>query len=292
MQRVLPKVSAWPRVIAFSHRVCAVQLAAKYGFDFELVTYIWPRWLRRQTEKQRVIWGYKILFLDVLFPLDVERVIFVDADQIVRDDLNKLHALDLEGATYAFTPFCSLPSNRRIETKGSLPCLLLLCGSWSSLGTKGFASGSRATGRRRWARSLTTLAVLAPLFCLAVLVCGSCPRHAALFVVDLKRFRQQVGLVPLSLGVAHFVAQAAGDILRGSYHQLSADPNSLSNLDQDLPNVLQSRLPIFSLPEEWLWCETWCTGEWRVGAAHQPTRCAFQTKASPRPSPSICARTR
>lgn len=79
--------------------------------------------------------------------------------------------------------------------------------------------------------------------------------------MDLKRFRQQ----------------AAGDILRGSYHQvcslalgltclflpvcrqLSADPNSLANLDQDLPNALQGRLPIYSLPEEWLWCETWCT---------------------------------
>lgn len=73
--------------------------------------------LQRQTEKQRVIWGYKILFLDVLFPLDVERVIFVDADQIVRADLTALHTLDLEGAPYAFTPFCSLPSNRNVEVR-------------------------------------------------------------------------------------------------------------------------------------------------------------------------------
>lgn len=93
-------------------------LAQHYGFSYELVTYNWPRWLRHQTVKQRQIWGMKILFLDVLFPLDVERVIFVDADQIVRDDLNKLHTLDLEGAVYAFTPFCSQPSNRRLETKG------------------------------------------------------------------------------------------------------------------------------------------------------------------------------
>jgi UDP-glucose:glycoprotein glucosyltransferase len=70
---------------------------------------------------------------------------------------------------------------------------------------------------------------------------------------------------------------AAGDILRGHYQQLSADPNSLANLDQDLPNNLQREVPIFSLPEDWLWvspklflpyrkpshnlshqCETWC----------------------------------
>ena len=30
--------------------------------------YDWPSHLREQTEKQRLIWGYKILFLDVLFP--------------------------------------------------------------------------------------------------------------------------------------------------------------------------------------------------------------------------------
>merc|ERR1712129_269106 len=67
---------------------------------------------------------------------------------------------------------------------------------------------------------------------------------SALFVVDLERFR--------SFG--------AGDILRESYQQLTKDPHSLSNLDQDLPNYVQAgSLPIFSLPQEWLWCETWCS---------------------------------
>ncbi|KAI4242200.1 MAG: hypothetical protein L6R42_011078 [Xanthoria sp. 1 TBL-2021] len=54
---------------------------------------------------------------------------------------------------------------------------------------------------------------------------------------------------------------AAGDRLRQQYHSLSADPNSLSNLDQDLPNHMQHVLPIHSLPQEWLWCETWCADE-------------------------------
>ena len=31
----------------------------------------------QQTDKQRIIWGYKILFLDVMFPLDVKKIIFV-----------------------------------------------------------------------------------------------------------------------------------------------------------------------------------------------------------------------
>jgi UDP-glucose:glycoprotein glucosyltransferase len=54
---------------------------------------------------------------------------------------------------------------------------------------------------------------------------------------------------------------AAGDRLRGQYQMLSADKNSLSNLDQDLPNHMQHHIPIKSLPQEWLWCETWCSDE-------------------------------
>jgi UDP-glucose:glycoprotein glucosyltransferase len=71
-------------------------MAAAYGFEVELVTYKWPDWLRQQTEKQRIIWGYKILFLDVLFPLDVRKIIYVDADQVLRADLRELWDMDLK----------------------------------------------------------------------------------------------------------------------------------------------------------------------------------------------------
>ena len=36
-----------------------------------------------------------------------------------------------------------------------------------------------------------------------------------------------------------YIYQAAGDTYRSTYHSLTADPSSLSNLDQDLPNYLQ-----------------------------------------------------
>ncbi|KAL7270804.1 killer toxin resistant protein [Rhizina undulata] len=177
-------------------------MAKEYGFEYELVTYKWPHWLRAQKEKQREIWGYKILFLDVLFPLDVDKVIFVDADQIVRTDMKELVDLDLHGAPYGFTPMCD--SREEIE-------------------------GFRFWKQGYWKNFLRGL-----------------PYHiSALYVVDLKRFRQI----------------AAGDRLRQQYHQLSADPQSLANLDQDLPNHMQTMLPIYSLPQEWLWCETWCSDE-------------------------------
>lgn len=79
-------------------------MAAEYGFQYEFVTYKFPPWLRAQTEKQRIIWAYKILFLDVLFPLDLDKIIFVDADQIVRVDMKELVDVDLHGRVYGMAP--------------------------------------------------------------------------------------------------------------------------------------------------------------------------------------------
>ncbi|KAI9735982.1 MAG: hypothetical protein M1834_001448 [Cirrosporium novae-zelandiae] len=177
-------------------------LATEYGFEYEMVTYKWPHWLRAQKEKQREIWGYKMLFLDVLFPLSLDKVIFVDADQIVRTDMYDLVTHDLEGAPYGFTPMCD--SRESME-------------------------GFRFWKTGYWRTQLRGR-----------------PYHiSALYVVDLRRFREV----------------AAGDRLRQQYQMLSADPASLSNLDQDLPNNMQMMLPIHSLPREWLWCETWCADE-------------------------------
>lgn len=182
-------------------------LAAEYGFKYEMVTFKWPHWLRAQKEKQREIWGYKILFLDVLFPLSLDKVIFVDADQIVRTDLIDLVNHDLEGRPYGFTPMC----DSRTEMEGF-----------------------RFWKQGYWANYLKGL-----------------PYHiSALYVVDLRRFREI----------------AAGDRLRQTYHALSQDPNSLANLDQDLPNHMQFNIPIHSLPQEWLWCETWCSDESQADA--------------------------
>jgi len=73
---------------------------------------------------------------------------------------------------------------------------------------------------------------------------------SALYVVDVAKLRQN----------------GYGDQIRVTYDGLSRDPGSLSNLDQDLPNYLQHMIPIYSLPQEWLWCETWCTEETKARA--------------------------
>ncbi|KAL2342225.1 hypothetical protein Fmac_010165 [Flemingia macrophylla] len=174
-------------------------MAQEYGFECELITYKWPTWLHKQKEKQRIIWAYKILFLDVIFPLSLEKVIFVDADQIVRADMGELYDMDIKGKPLAYTPFCD--NNKEMD-------------------------GYRFWRQGFWKDHLR----------------GKPYHISALYVVDLKKFRET----------------AAGDNLRVFYETLSKDPNSLSNLDQDLPNYAQHIVPIFSLPQEWLWCESWC----------------------------------
>eukprot|EP00178_Gracilaria_changii_P015930 TRINITY_DN447_c0_g1_i1.p1 TRINITY_DN447_c0_g1~~TRINITY_DN447_c0_g1_i1.p1 ORF type:complete len:1580 (-),score=271.61 TRINITY_DN447_c0_g1_i1:7291-12030(-) len=187
--------------------------AARHGAEVGMVTYGWPGWLRAQTEKQRIIWAYKILFLDVLFPLDVGRIIFVDSDQVIRGDLAELMDIDLKGAPYGYVPFCD--SRKEVE-------------------------GYRFWKTGFWKETLQ----------------GAKYRISALYVVDLNTFRET----------------AAGDSLRSIYQGLSADPNSLSNLDQDLPNYASTMssmggtVPIFDLPQEWLWCESWCDDESKAKA--------------------------
>lgn len=184
------------------------QLALEYNFEYEMVAYKWPLWLRQQLELHRTVWGYKMLFLDALFPEDLDKVIFVDADQIARTDLAQLTKVDLEGAPYGFPPMCD--------------------------------SRDGMEGYRFWKQG----------YWKEVLKDDLQYHISALYVVDLAVFRE-----------SH-----VGDVMREHYQKLSSDPNSLSNLDQDLPNNLQRLVPIFTLPQDWLWCETWCSKELKKSA--------------------------
>mmetsp|Transcript_4454 Transcript_4454/g.6909 ORF Transcript_4454/g.6909 Transcript_4454/m.6909 type:complete len:1653 (+) Transcript_4454:54-5012(+) len=208
-KRTSMKVKFWlfENFLSPTFKASAESMAKRIGCEVDFVTYKWPEFLRGQSEKQRIIWGYKILFLDVLFPLNVKKIIYVDADQVVRGDLKELWEMDLKGAPYGYTPMCS-------SRESTLGFQFWRGGFWES----------HLRGK---------------------------PYHiSALYVVDLEKFRKDL----------------VGDTLRSTYQQLSADPNSLANLDQDLPNYAQHQVPIFSLPQEWLWCESWCSDESKAAA--------------------------
>lgn len=203
MKNSTPKFWFLKQFLSPQFKTVLPQLAKHYGFKYGLVSYAWPHWLHKQQQKQRIIWAYKVLFLDVLFPLrQVKKIIFVDADQVCRTDMTELWDFDMKGNSLAYTPFCS--DRKDME-------------------------GFRFWNQGYWQQHLR----------------GKPYHISALYAVDIAQFRRQYH----------------GDQLRMYYDSLSKDPNSLSNLDQDLPNYAQHVVPITSLPQNWLWCETWCSEE-------------------------------
>jgi UDP-glucose:glycoprotein glucosyltransferase len=183
------------------HRRLLPKLATRLGFTFSFVSYSWPSWMPRETARERLIWSYKILFLDVMFPNHLSRVIYVDSDDVIRADYAELMRMNIDSALYAFTPFCEdRPEMEEFRFWND--------GYWRNL----------LNGRKY--------------------------HISALFIVDLVQLKKQ----------------EIGDFIRKAYMDLHSDKLSLWNLDQDIPNLLQDKgARIFSLPQEWLWCGSWCS---------------------------------
>lgn len=197
----LVKFWIFENFVSSQHRNLLNIISKKYNFEYEFISYKWPKWLPIETTQQRLVWGYKILFLDVIFPKNLKRVIYIDSDDVVRSDLSELMNLNLNSAPYAFTPFC--------EDKSEMKEYRF----WNDGYWKDILQDKKY-------------------------------HISALFVVDLIEYRKQ----------------GVGDKIRKAYSDLFNDHHSLSNLDQDLPNLLQSYgVNIYSLPQEWLWCGSWCS---------------------------------
>lgn len=207
------------------------KMADFYGFEVGFVTYHWPEWLEEPTDRLMKLWAYKVLFLDVLFPLEVDRILYLDADEISLADLHELYKLDFtsggvrrmakdaakketahglrqkieEAPTIAMPPFCS-GQNRNVKTKHLR--------YWEVKG-------------KFWKSYLDTLSF----------------HSSSLFLVDLLRFR----------------TQGHGNIYRDTFNYVINNARNQVGSDQDFVNILQREVPIYTLQEEWLWCETWCS---------------------------------
>lgn len=185
------------------HRKILPIISSRYGFEFTFCSYVWPFWMPIEKQRQRLFWGYKILFLDLIFPSDLKRIIYVDADDVIRSDYYELMTIDMKGAPYAFTPFC--------EDRPEMEEYRF----WNDGYWKDILNGKKY-------------------------------HISAMFVVDYDRFRRKL----------------IGDLIRKAYFDLWNDKTSLANLDQDIPNLLQTKgAEIFSLPQEWLWCGSWCSDD-------------------------------
>jgi UDP-glucose:glycoprotein glucosyltransferase len=64
-KRTSQKVKFWlfENFLSPTFKASARAMAQRIGCDVEFVTYKWPEWLRGQSEKQRIIWGYKVRFV-------------------------------------------------------------------------------------------------------------------------------------------------------------------------------------------------------------------------------------
>jgi UDP-glucose:glycoprotein glucosyltransferase len=61
-KRTSSKVKFWlfENFLSPTFKSSAMAMATRIGCEIEFVTYKWPEWLRAQSEKQRIIWGYKV----------------------------------------------------------------------------------------------------------------------------------------------------------------------------------------------------------------------------------------
>ncbi|CAD7960302.1 unnamed protein product [Amoebophrya sp. A120] len=306
-------------------------------------------------DKQRLIWAYKILFLDQLFYQRTDRIIFIDADQIVKSSLvplwktSQINTIDEEEAglaknpllaeelnvphilrgelakqemererklkeyspAWAFVPFC----HGKFKNNSTLGHRFWDSGYWKNLletkisdmfvgkrtkkdgGTDGdkkdeddvdaddpdedeidqdqdddttTGQGAVAIEKRHQgkktakARRGSATTGTSDNYSHADSVLPKPPKQkhyhiSALFVVNIPKFIQ-IG---------------APDLLRHTFKELGQDSNSLSNLDQDLPNYLYGtdQLQIHSLHRSWLFCETWCDTELNFEAAKTVDLC-------------------
>ena len=197
-------------------------LARKYNFTYDLIAYNWPFWLRKPVDKQKLVWANKILFLDALFPLHLDRVIFVAPDVLVRSDLMELMELDLDEAPFRHVPICN--SRKQADSR-------------------------RFCRSNPWKEQLD----------------GNWYHSTSLMVIDLAAVRED----------------GYGDTLRSYYKQITSDRLLQSTLDQDLVNYAQEKIPIYSLPQEWSWCETFCSDQ-TMDEAHTISFCRNKLTKTPK----------
>ena len=126
--------------------------------------------------------------------------------------MKQLVDMDLQGAPLAYTPFCD--NNKQMEGYR-----FWKQGFWKDH-LRGRPYHIRCGAEHRCRHAVCTGVWILSTDWLGLRVCS------ALYVVDLEKLRKG----------------AFGDQLCVIYDNLSRDPNSLANLDQDLPNYAQHQV--------------------------------------------------
>jgi hypothetical protein len=173
-------------------------LARAHKCICRFLRYEWPVWVRSVLDKARASAVSPLLFLDLMMPLDINRVIVIEPGYLVSGDVAELVRMDLRSCPCGFIPF---PLQTPIDFKGV----------------------------KFWERDVWPWKNFSRHF------------RGAIFVADLPRWRQD----------------NVGEFLRQCHEDLAADPARFQHLEDELPTLLQERVPLFPLPEAWGWCRPW-----------------------------------
>lgn len=95
-------------------------LCEQWDCHYKPLYYRWPSYLTtKQWRKHRTIWAEKVLFLDIFFPEmnKVSKILYIDADQVMRVDPKQYFEYPLDGNVFGMVPFCSGSILARKETK-------------------------------------------------------------------------------------------------------------------------------------------------------------------------------
>eukprot|EP00004_Rigifila_ramosa_P003150 TRINITY_DN1330_c0_g1_i8.p1 TRINITY_DN1330_c0_g1~~TRINITY_DN1330_c0_g1_i8.p1 ORF type:complete len:1484 (+),score=294.48 TRINITY_DN1330_c0_g1_i8:69-4454(+) len=128
-------------------------MAAHYNFSVELVTYKWPHFLRKQTEKQRIIWAFQFSFV-VVSALSNRKISGTKSFS----SMCCFHKMSPRSSTSTLTKLCVVTSPSSI----TWTCRALLWGSrrFAPLAARCLATsfGDKDSGKHTWVKSPTTSA--------------------------------------------------------------------------------------------------------------------------------------
>ena len=91
------------------------RLKEHLDFEYEFVNLPWPgKTIYTDILPKRIINLVRILFNENMFPLDVDRVIYRDADQctMTNTDLKLLYETDIKAYPQAMVPHCEFYNGR------------------------------------------------------------------------------------------------------------------------------------------------------------------------------------
>ncbi|EAY12967.1 hypothetical protein TVAG_405130 [Trichomonas vaginalis G3] len=91
------KFFIFKKYLSFDFIQSMPEFSRKHGFKYEYVDMNWPNVMFSQYDLKNSSLEYRLLFLDMLLPFNIPRVIFIDCQTVVRGDISNLYNSHMNG---------------------------------------------------------------------------------------------------------------------------------------------------------------------------------------------------